>query len=59
MSASELFVNVMRSVDAYLELYETELNSENLSDEMNKRHDARARLKDAAEAWPGGRWRDA
>ena len=53
MSASELFGNVMRSVDAYLELYETELNSENLKDEMNKRPDARGRLKDAAEAWPG------
>ncbi len=53
MNATERFVAVLDSARAYLKLYETELDSENLSDETNARTDARHRLKIAVESWDG------
>ena len=51
MNASEKFLAVLDSARAYIKLHEIELTSKNLNDEMNDRHDARERLKNAVEDW--------
>ena len=51
MNASEKFIAVVDSARDYVKTWETKLDYENMRDEIDKREDARARLKKAVENW--------